>query len=169
MTTKAISARPGSKTMYRPPPTMTLRPASAATATIATWFLKSTFMKKARSLSEKWRFMTKKRRCSDCVLVLPMAASISASSSGRRARISIWLPSRRSSRVAYLLVSDIGDHVLASRLRLRSASADEARAGPRSFDLDQDYCARVAGSLATACPLPDEGASLKTLRQYLPG
>ena len=31
MTTNAISARPGSKTMYRPPPTMTLRPASSAT------------------------------------------------------------------------------------------------------------------------------------------
>src|SRR3954463_925704 len=38
-----------------------------------------------------------------------------------------------------------------------------------SFDMDQDYCARAAGSFATACPFPDEGASLKTLRQYLPG
>src|SRR3954468_13274851 len=38
-----------------------------------------------------------------------------------------------------------------------------------SFDMDQDYCARAAGSFAPACPLPDEGASLKTLRQYLPG
>src|SRR5258705_11230283 len=56
-----------------------------------------------------------------------------------------------------------------TRKRYRSASADEARAGLPSFDLDQDYCARAAGSLATACPLPDEGASLKTLRQYLPG
>src|ERR1043165_8048726 len=35
--------------------------------------------------------------------------------------------------------------------------------------MDQDYCARAAGSFATACPFPDEGASLKTLRQYLPG
>jgi predicted PurR-regulated permease PerM len=41
--------------------------------------------------------------------------------------------------------------------------------GQRSFDLDQDYCARAASSLATTCPLSDEGASLKTLRQYLPG
>src|SRR5258708_27828593 len=48
-------------------------------------------------------------------------------------------------------------------------SSDEARAGLRSFDLDQDYCARAVGNLVTACPLPDEGASLKTLRQYLPG
>jgi len=56
-----------------------------------------------------------------------------------------------------------------TRKRYRSASADEARAGLPSFDLDQDYCARAAGSLATACPLPDEGASLKTARQYLPG
>src|SRR3954463_9005186 len=38
-----------------------------------------------------------------------------------------------------------------------------------SFDMDQDYCARAAGSFAPACPFPDEGASLKTLRQYLPG
>jgi predicted PurR-regulated permease PerM len=38
-----------------------------------------------------------------------------------------------------------------------------------SFDLDQDYCARAASSFATAYPFPDEGASLKTLRQYLPG
>ena len=38
-----------------------------------------------------------------------------------------------------------------------------------SFDMDQDYCARAAGSFATAYPFPDEGASLKTLRQYLPG
>src|SRR4051794_28004457 len=38
-----------------------------------------------------------------------------------------------------------------------------------SFDMDQDYCARAAGSFAPACPLPDEGATLKTLRQYLPG
>src|SRR3954466_5856465 len=38
-----------------------------------------------------------------------------------------------------------------------------------SFDMDQDYCARAAGSFASACPFPDEGASLKTLRQYLPG
>src|SRR5882724_11025714 len=56
-----------------------------------------------------------------------------------------------------------------TRKRYRTASADEARAGLPSFDLDQDYCARAAGSLATACPLPDEGASLKTARQYLPG
>src|SRR5258708_5704329 len=35
--------------------------------------------------------------------------------------------------------------------------------------MDQDYCARAAGSFATAYPFPDEGASLKTLRQYLPG
>src|SRR3954467_6232842 len=35
--------------------------------------------------------------------------------------------------------------------------------------MDQDYCARAAGSFAPACPFPDEGASLKTLRQYLPG
>src|SRR5437667_3904486 len=48
-------------------------------------------------------------------------------------------------------------------------SPDEARAGQRSFDLDQDYCARAAGSLATACPLSDEGASLKTVRQLLSG
>src|SRR5258708_12070222 len=48
-------------------------------------------------------------------------------------------------------------------------SSDEARAGLRSFDLDQDYCARAVGNLATVCPLPDKGASLKTLRQYLPG
>src|SRR5712671_1212703 len=41
--------------------------------------------------------------------------------------------------------------------------------GLRSLDLDQDYCTQAAGNLATACPLPDEGASLKTLRQYLPG
>jgi predicted PurR-regulated permease PerM len=34
--------------------------------------------------------------------------------------------------------------------------------------MDQDYCARAAGSFATACPFP-EGASLRTLRQYLPG
>src|SRR5258708_33930998 len=48
-------------------------------------------------------------------------------------------------------------------------SSDEARAGLRSLDLDQDYCARAVGNLVTACLLPDEGASLKTLRQYLPG
>src|SRR5260370_21212187 len=41
--------------------------------------------------------------------------------------------------------------------------------GLRSFDLDQDCCARAAGSLLTACPLSDEGAPLKTPRQYLPG
>src|SRR4051794_41851998 len=35
--------------------------------------------------------------------------------------------------------------------------------------MDQDYCARAAGSFAAAYPFPDEGASLKTLRQYLPG
>ena len=55
-----------------------------------------------------------------------------------------------------------------TRKRPRSACADEARAGVRSFDMDQDYCATAAGSFATASPFP-EGASLKTLRQYLPG
>jgi predicted PurR-regulated permease PerM len=37
------------------------------------------------------------------------------------------------------------------------------------FDLDQDYCAKVTGSLATAYPLPNEGALLKTFRQILSG
>src|SRR5712671_210742 len=55
-----------------------------------------------------------------------------------------------------------------TRKRPRSACADEARAGVHPFDMDQDYCARAAGSFATACLFP-EGASLKTLRQYLPG
>src|SRR6266576_299956 len=55
-----------------------------------------------------------------------------------------------------------------TRKRPRSACADEARAGVHPFDMDQDYCARAAGSFATVCPFP-EGASLKTLRQYLPG
>jgi predicted PurR-regulated permease PerM len=54
-------------------------------------------------------------------------------------------------------------------MQFQSAYADEARAGVHSFDMDQDYCARAVGSFATACPFPDEGASLKTLRQYLPG
>ena len=53
--------------------------------------------------------------------------------------------------------------------KLAVSSADEAVTGLHWFDLDQDNCAGAAGSLATACPLPDEGASLKTLRQYLPG
>src|SRR5882724_10487620 len=35
--------------------------------------------------------------------------------------------------------------------------------------MDQDYCARAVGSFAPACPFPDEGASLKTLRQLLSG
>src|SRR6516162_218349 len=34
-------------------------------------------MKKSRSLSEKWSFGTKKRRCSDSTLVLPITSSIS--------------------------------------------------------------------------------------------
>src|SRR5260370_35948401 len=55
-----------------------------------------------------------------------------------------------------------------TRKRPRSACADEARAGVHPFDMDQDYCARAAGTFATACPFT-EGASLKTLRQYLPG
>src|SRR5258707_5004422 len=55
-----------------------------------------------------------------------------------------------------------------TRKRPRSACTDEARTGVHPFDMDQDYCARAAGSFATACPFP-EGASLKTLRQYLPG
>src|SRR5712675_2083417 len=55
-----------------------------------------------------------------------------------------------------------------TRKRPRSACADEARAGVHPFDMDQDYCAGAAGSFATAC-LFSEGASLKTLRQYLPG
>jgi predicted PurR-regulated permease PerM len=42
-------------------------------------------------------------------------------------------------------------------------------AGLRSFDLDQDNRARAAGSLATACRLSNEGASLKTIRQLLSG
>ena len=41
-------------------------------------------MKKARSLSEKWRFIAKNRRCNDCGLALSSAASMSASSSGRK-------------------------------------------------------------------------------------
>src|SRR5882757_3442663 len=55
-----------------------------------------------------------------------------------------------------------------TRKRPRSACADEARAGVHPYDMDQDYCAGAAGSFATACLFP-EGASLKTLRQYLPG
>src|SRR5258705_10050032 len=55
-----------------------------------------------------------------------------------------------------------------TRKRPRSACADEARAGVHPFDMDQDYCARAAGTFATACPFT-EGASLKTLRQYFPG
>jgi predicted PurR-regulated permease PerM len=38
-----------------------------------------------------------------------------------------------------------------------------------AVDLDQDYDARAAGSLATVCSPSDEGAFLKTFRQYLPG
>jgi predicted PurR-regulated permease PerM len=41
--------------------------------------------------------------------------------------------------------------------------------GLRSFDLDQDCCARAAGRLAAAYLLSDEGASLKTLRQLRSG
>src|SRR5882757_1440114 len=55
-----------------------------------------------------------------------------------------------------------------TRKRPRSACADEARAGVHPYDMDQGYCAGAAGSFATACLFP-EGASLKTLRQYLPG
>src|SRR5882762_8550815 len=55
-----------------------------------------------------------------------------------------------------------------TRKRPRSACTDEARTGVHPFDMDQDYCARAAGSFATGCPFT-EGASLKTLRQYLPG
>jgi predicted PurR-regulated permease PerM len=55
------------------------------------------------------------------------------------------------------------------RQSFRSASADEALAGLRSFDLDQDCCSRVARCLAIACRLSDEGSSLKTLRQFLSG
>ena len=43
-------------------------------------------MKKARSLSEKWRFMTKKRRCSDCALVI----------SDRSEHVSLILPPKRA-------------------------------------------------------------------------
>src|SRR6267142_7285004 len=55
-----------------------------------------------------------------------------------------------------------------TRKRPRSACTDEARTGVHPFDMDQDYCARAAGTFATACPFTDD-ASLKTLRQYLPG
>jgi predicted PurR-regulated permease PerM len=41
--------------------------------------------------------------------------------------------------------------------------------GLRSFDLDQDYCAKAAGSSTEHASSPDEGAPLRTLRQYLPG
>jgi predicted PurR-regulated permease PerM len=41
--------------------------------------------------------------------------------------------------------------------------------GLRSFDLDQDFSAKAAGSLTTACPLSEEGASLKTFRQLRSG
>src|SRR3981189_1073892 len=54
------------------------------------------------------------------------------------------------------------------RNRPPSYYTDEDRHGAHSFDMNQVYCARAAGSFATACPFP-EGASLKTLRQYLPG
>jgi predicted PurR-regulated permease PerM len=56
-----------------------------------------------------------------------------------------------------------------TRLRPRSAPVDQAPAGLRSFDLDQDIGARAAGSLTRPCPPSDEGASLKTLRQFLSG
>ena len=39
----------------------------------------------------------------------------------------------------------------------------------RSFDLDQDFSAKAAGSLTTACPFPGEGESLKTVRQFRSG
>jgi predicted PurR-regulated permease PerM len=41
--------------------------------------------------------------------------------------------------------------------------------GLRSFDLDQDFSAKAAGSLTTACPFPEEGAALKTFRQLRSG
>jgi len=159
MTTNAISARPGSKTIL----------AGASGDDLPACFLgehdqcdmipESMSMKNASSLSEKWRFITKNRRWSDCALVFSSAASMSALSSGRSADFD-------RAAVAQVLVGAVVGDVRIGALLQEARQIDLTRSSLMKPPADRvrliwiKIAARkTAATLAAACVAMDKARS----------